>query len=280
MKQVIMIHVALILFLGDHLEAVRTSHILVVNGNARVHLSPGVGGADMSWLNMSAWRNSSQASPHKDFLDFSMSDFTPLAPEFAYYAEDAVFDAVVHSLGVKSGQPCVEAVGETQVGCLANCHCSWGRQCYPKFVAVNEHTLELVKMDDSSPHLRVNVGVCHTSIPLLCIFSVLCFLFLLMCIVSVRTYLRLKEGEDMPIQFGVAQPTKLAYPLPAPKVDGPATHATSDTADPCKAKVEVPEAAVEECKSGESDPISESTGDAIDPVSTNVSDSTGDAAVK
>mmetsp|Transcript_91715 Transcript_91715/g.159080 ORF Transcript_91715/g.159080 Transcript_91715/m.159080 type:complete len:280 (-) Transcript_91715:50-889(-) len=279
MKQVIMIHLALILFVVDHPVAVRTSRNQgkqwqsVVNGNAKVHLTSGVGSADMSWLNMSAWRNSSQ-----EFLDFSR--FTPLAPEFVYHAEDAFFNAVIHSLGVKSGQPCVEAVGETQVGCLANCHCSWGRQCYPKFVAVNEHTLELVKMDDSSPHLRVNVGVCHTSIPLLCIFSVLCFLFLLMCIVSVRTYLRLKEGEDMPIQFGVAQPTKLAYPLPAPKVDGPATHATSDTADPCKAKVEVPEAAVEERKSGESDPISESTGDAIDPVSTNVSDSTGDAAVK
>jgi len=268
-----MIHFALILFLVDYLVTVLTSRILDVNGNAKVHLSPGVGGADMSWLNMSAWRNSSQASPHKDFLDFSMSDFTPLAPEFAYYAEDAVFDAVVHSLGVKSGQPCVEAVGETQVGCLANCHCSWGRWCYPKFADVSDHTLKLLKMDASS-HLRVNVGVCQTSIPLLCIFSVLCFLFFLFCIVSARTYLRLKEVEDMPIQVGDVLPTNLGYPLPAPTVDGPAT------ADPCKAEAEVPVAVVKERKSGESEPVSEGTGDAFDPVSTNVSDSTGDAAVK
>jgi len=60
-----MIHFALILFLVDYLVTVLTSRILDVNGNAKVHLSPGVGGADMSWLNMSSWRNSSQASPHE-----------------------------------------------------------------------------------------------------------------------------------------------------------------------------------------------------------------------
>jgi len=272
MKQVIMIHLALILFVVDHPVAVRTSRNQgkqwqsVVNGNAKVHLTSGVGSADMSWLNMSAWRNSSQ-----EFLDFSR--FTPLAPEFVYHAEDAFFNAVIHSLGVKSGQPCVEAVGETQVGCLANCHCSWGRWCYPKFADVSDHTLKLLKMDASS-HLRVNVGVCQTSIPLLCIFSVLCFLFFLFCIVSARTYLRLKEVEDMPIQVGDVLPTNLGYPLPAPTVDGPAT------ADPCKAEAEVPVAVVKERKSGESEPVSEGTGDAFDPVSTNVSDSTGDAAVK
>lgn len=239
-----MIHLTLIVFLVDRLIAVRTSRVLVM-GNAKVHLGPGISVAETTWMNMSSlWRNTSHLGTHKDHFNLG---FTPIDHEVD---EDALFEAVVHSLRVKSGKPCTEAFGETQVGCLANCQCGWGRQCYPKFVDVSESILQRLKMNVST-RIRVDVGVCQTSMAMLCVLSVMCFLFLLMCIVSVRTYLRLKEGEDMPVQVGVAQPTKLPFPLPTHTVDDLSKDTKSATED--RGQAEKPVAAVPECKLGDQD---------------------------
>lgn len=215
-----LIYAALTLFSVSCVLAVRTTRFALLDaGNAKVTLSSHAALMNATYLNR-IWL----ASRQKDHYDYSNAQLLSPAAGLGSKPDDAFFQAVVQSMGIKSGEPCVEAAGEPQMGCLANCQCSWGRQCYPKFVYVNDLAMSILKLR-SSPRPRVNLGICQTSIAMLCFLSMLCFLIFLMCIVSVRTYLRLKEGEDMPVQ-GVIQSTRIYTPVPL--VDG-SSHTTTLT---------------------------------------------------
>lgn len=72
-----------------------------------------------------------------------------------------------------AGKACLQEGPDQNLGCL-KCSCSWSQQCYPKFLLPD----------------AINVGICSTSVPVLCIASFGIWVILLITFIACRTLLQ------------------------------------------------------------------------------------------
>lgn len=93
--------------------------------------------------------------------------------------------------GVRTGQPCSQNSKMKNVGCASRCHCSFGAQCYPKELHI----------EDSS-ETPLNVGICQLSMTVFVLVSMGIIVTVFSCVIGLRSYLRLKEVEELYFAVG------------------------------------------------------------------------------
>lgn len=142
-------------------------------------------------------------------------------PEF----NTSFMDHVTKYMGVAVNRNCVDNTNEANAGCNLGCHCGWSKNCYPRFVYLDgevfrDHAVSGARRNLSAHEtftaVRLNVGMCQSSMGVLVFVSIALFSFFLTCIVAARTYLRLREGEDLPLDIGVVKATMIPVHLRAP----------------------------------------------------------------
>mmetsp|Transcript_137579 Transcript_137579/g.243120 ORF Transcript_137579/g.243120 Transcript_137579/m.243120 type:complete len:337 (+) Transcript_137579:49-1059(+) len=104
-----------------------------------------------------------------------------------------------------AGKKCLQEGPEKNLGC-SKCSCSWSQQCYPKFLQWEEAV--------------INVGICSTSMPLLCFASFVIFVLLLVTFIACRTLLQwlALEKQDKADEEAMHRPRMTPVPVQAPAV--------------------------------------------------------------